>query len=173
MTTGGVQGCVFCDIVWNKKEQHLKASDKVVLIKDRSPHAPHHYLALSKTHINRPADLTPADIGLLEDMVKLGRELLREQLKEKGQADTVEDMLRMGFHFPPMTSVNHLHMHVLYPISQMSFLNKKIVFRPSRFFHTTDEILKDLREKRGDPVEEGNPIINAAIEAGEGAEKMK
>uniref|UniRef100_A0A1I8ALF9 Adenosine 5'-monophosphoramidase HINT3 n=1 Tax=Steinernema glaseri TaxID=37863 RepID=A0A1I8ALF9_9BILA len=163
MSTGGVPKCTFCDIVWNRPEQHLKATEKVVMIKDRSPHAPHHYLALSKCHINRPGDLRAVDVELVEEMERLGRELLREKLKEKGQADTVEDMLRMGFHYPPLTSVNHLHMHLLYPVNELSFLNKAVVFRPSRFFRLTKEVLDDLKGKRGDQPDNGNPALNPEI----------
>ncbi|KAK0410692.1 hypothetical protein QR680_005277 [Steinernema hermaphroditum] len=163
MSTGGVQKCVFCDIIWNRPVQHLKASEKVVMIQDRSPHAPHHYLALSKCHINQPGDLTAADVELVEEMERLGRELLREKLKEKGQADTVEDMLRMGFHFPPMIRINHLHLHILYPVSEMSFFNKSVVFRPSRFFHSSKDVLEELKAKRGDKTEENNPEVDAAL----------
>lgn len=69
-------------------------------------------------------------------MEKTGRELLREHLKKKGEADTVEDMLRIGFHLPPLLSVHHLHMHIIYPISdvrmkihiQKILRNKKCIF---------------------------------------------
>lgn len=48
-------------------------------------------------------------------MDTLGRDYLREILKEKGEADTVEDLLRMGFHWSFFLGVRHLHMHLLYP----------------------------------------------------------
>lgn len=57
------------------------------------------------------------------DMEKTGREFLRAELKAKGEADTVEDMLRVGFHWPPLITVNHLHMHILYPIKDVSCKN--------------------------------------------------
>ncbi|KAK6017777.1 hypothetical protein OSTOST_16696, partial [Ostertagia ostertagi] len=76
------------------------------------------FLAVSKAHINRPTDLTAADIPL-DRHGKDGREYLRAELKAKGQADTVEDMLRVGFHWPPLVTVNHLHMHIIYPISEL------------------------------------------------------
>lgn len=49
----------------------------------------------------------------------LGRDYLRETLKEKGEADTVEDFLRMGFHWSILVSVRHLHMHLLYPTREV------------------------------------------------------
>lgn len=39
---------------------------KAVVIRDRSPHAPHHYLILSKLHINQASDLTAVDLPLGE-----------------------------------------------------------------------------------------------------------
>lgn len=58
------------------------------------------------------------DVSVM-DMEQTGREFLRAELKAKGEADTVEDMLRVGFHWPPLVTVNHLHMHLLYPISEV------------------------------------------------------
>lgn len=52
-------------------------------------------------------------------MDNLGRDYLRETLKEKGEADTVEDMLRLGFHWSKFVSVRHLHMHLLYPTGEV------------------------------------------------------
>ncbi|MCP9262502.1 HIT domain-containing protein [Dirofilaria immitis] len=93
-----VRGCAFCSIVHGQRDKHLKTSDNAVVIQDRSPHAPHHYLILSKLHINEANDLTVVDLP-----------------SEKGEADTVEDLLRMGFHWSLFISVRHLHMHLLYP----------------------------------------------------------
>ncbi|CAI2353475.1 unnamed protein product [Caenorhabditis sp. 36 PRJEB53466] len=118
----------------------------------------HHFLVLSKQHIAKPTDLTAADIPLLEEMERTGRELLREKLKKEGEADTVEDMLRIGFHFTPLLSVHHLHMHVIYPISDMGLISRKITFRPGKVFKSTRELVDQLKEAAGvpDPLE-GNP----------------
>lgn len=56
---------------------------------------------------------------LVKEMDKLGRDYLRETLKEKGEADTVEGLLRMGFHWSIFISVRHLHMHLLYPTREV------------------------------------------------------
>ncbi len=90
-----------------------------MVIADQKPLAPHHYLVLSRPHIRKPGHLTHADIELVQSMEQLGREYLREILKAKGEADTVEDRLRIGFHFPPVLKVQHLHMHVLYPANEV------------------------------------------------------
>uniref|UniRef100_A0A915PMK6 Adenosine 5'-monophosphoramidase HINT3 n=1 Tax=Setaria digitata TaxID=48799 RepID=A0A915PMK6_9BILA len=143
-----VRGCVFCSIIHGQRDKHLKASENAVLIQDRSPHAPHHYLILSKLHINQPSDLTVVDLPLVKEMDLLGRDYLRETLKEKGEADTVEGMLRMGFHCSRFVTVRHLHMHLLYPTREMSFLYRSIIFRPGRFFKTTKNVIENLEKKK-------------------------
>ncbi|WKX90674.1 hypothetical protein Q1695_009486 [Nippostrongylus brasiliensis] len=77
---------------------------------------------------------------------KTGREFLRAELKAKGKADTGEDMLRVGFHWPPLISVNHLHMHILYPISELGFFSRHLTFRPGKVFRTTSDVIDELRK---------------------------
>lgn len=141
-----VEGCVFCNIVQNKKDQHLKTGENTVVIKDHSPHAPYHFLVLTKSHISKSNDLTVQDIGLVKEMEETGREYLREVLKEKGEADTVEAMLRTGFHKPPFLTVHHLHMHILYPVHDMAFIYRSVVFRPGRFFRLSKTVIEDLEK---------------------------
>ncbi|EFO16100.1 HIT domain-containing protein [Loa loa] len=143
-----VRGCVFCGIIHGQRDKHLKASENAVLIQDRSPHAPHHYLILSRLHINRASDLTVVDLPLVKEMDRLGRDYLRETLKGKGEADTVEDLLRMGFHWSVFVTVRHLHMHLLYPTREMNFLYRAVVFRSGRFFRTTKSVIDNLEKKR-------------------------
>ena len=37
---------------------------------------------------------------------------------------------RTGFHWPPFTTVNHLHLHVISPVESMSFV-KNMMFKPN------------------------------------------
>ncbi|VDM09644.1 unnamed protein product [Wuchereria bancrofti] len=143
-----VQGCVFCSIIHGQHSKHLKSSDNAVVIQDRSPHAPHHYLILSKLHINQASDLTVVDLPLVKEMDRLGRDYLRETLKEKGEADTVEGFLRMGFHWSTFITVRHLHMHLLYPTREMNFIYRSIIFRSGRFFRTTKNVVDNLEKKK-------------------------
>uniref|UniRef100_A0A1I7UXW3 Adenosine 5'-monophosphoramidase HINT3 n=1 Tax=Caenorhabditis tropicalis TaxID=1561998 RepID=A0A1I7UXW3_9PELO len=153
-----VNGCKFCDIVKNKKELQLKEKPTCVVVNDIKPKAKHHFLVISKQHISKPTDLTVADVPLLEEMERTGRELLREHLKKEGEADTVEDMLRIGFHLPPLLSIHHLHMHIIYPISDMGLISRKLTFRPGKVFKPARELIEQLKEEAGvpDPLE-GNP----------------
>lgn len=42
----------------------------------------------------------------------------------------------MGFHWPPFNSIKHLHLHVIFPESAMSFIGRQ-VFRPGTFYFAT------------------------------------
>ncbi|KHN71369.1 hypothetical protein Tcan_02328 [Toxocara canis] len=99
-------------------------------------------------------------------MERVGREYLREALKEKGEADIVEDLLRLGFHNSAMLSVRHLHMHLLYPVTQMNVFYRNFIFRPGRFFHLTKDVIEQLEKRRNPDGKtdlqkhlEGNPAV--------------
>ncbi|CAD6193243.1 unnamed protein product [Caenorhabditis auriculariae] len=156
-----VAGCRFCEIAHHRKEVQLRSKERCVVIEDINPKARYHFLVLSKTHIPRPTDLTAADIPLIEEMESTGRELLRATLKANGEADTVEDMLRIGFHYPPMISINHLHMHLIYPLSTMGLISRTLTFRPGKVFKSTGQVVEALRKAAGLPHPlEGNPAKN-------------
>ncbi|CAI4223264.1 unnamed protein product [Auanema sp. JU1783] len=90
-------------------------------------------------------------------MEMAGREYLRQELKKKGEADTVEDMLRIGFHWPPLITVKHLHMHFIYPIRELGILSRILTFRPGKVFKELSDVIADLKQKAG----ETEPSTNA------------
>ena len=47
--------------------------------------------------------------------------------------DLEKDSIRTGFHWPPFTTVNHLHLHVISPVQTMSF-KKNMMFKPNSFW---------------------------------------
>ena len=47
---------------------------------------------------------------------------------------------RFGFHWPPFTSVDHLHLHVLAPASQMGLLSR-LAYRPGSPWFVTVSVL--------------------------------
>ncbi|KAK0130936.1 Histidine triad nucleotide-binding protein 3 [Merluccius polli] len=85
----------------------------LVCFRDIVPAAPHHYLVVPRKHIDCCWSLTHRHASLVERMADMGRAALRDQ----GITD-MED-IRLGFHQPPYTSVNHLHLHVLAPASRI------------------------------------------------------
>lgn len=53
------------------------------------------------------------------------------ECSKKALKDLQGDMEKvlLGFHCPPFNSVPHLHLHIISPIDQMSYLNK-LVYKP-------------------------------------------
>lgn len=53
---------------------------------------------------------------------------------QKSQLDPAD--ASFGFHWPPFTSVPHLHMHGIAPVSKMSFVARWI-FKPFNMWYCT------------------------------------
>lgn len=108
--------CIFCFISQgnDKATEILKENEELVCFRDIYPAAPHHYLVIPKEHIVSCLSLQLCHQSLVERMTEMGKAVLQEQ----GVTD-MKDM-KMGFHIPPYTSVDHLHLHVVTPSSQIS-----------------------------------------------------
>lgn len=128
------KNCTFCRIISGNTDTELLHDDgDFACFRDIRPHAPHHFLIVPKKHLPNVKHLGGSEHAeLVRKMVDVGREVLE---REKG--DT-EDCL-MGFHWPPFNTVQHLHLHVLSPHSQMSFLSRSIVFRKDSWIFVTVE----------------------------------
>lgn len=65
----------------------------------------------------------------MEKLISIGKQILNE----KGCS---ENDILLGFHCPPFNSVQHLHLHVLAPASQMTFL-RRMIFKPNTWWFST------------------------------------
>ncbi len=103
--------CVFCEIASHQPGMTavLAESASCVAFSPRTPDAKEHVLVVPKTHLTSARSLRPDHVSLLEDMRKLGLEVLHMR------APASEISPRMVFHVPPFNSINHLHLHVLSP----------------------------------------------------------
>ncbi|XP_054876040.1 adenosine 5'-monophosphoramidase HINT3-like [Poeciliopsis prolifica] len=133
------ESCIFCNFAQNKDEETtiLKQDEEFVCFRDIDPAAPQHYLVIPRNHIVSCKSLNRSHIDLVERMAKFGKEVLLDQ----GTTDM--ENVRLGFHQPPFISVEHLHLHVLAPASQISTLMKY------KFTPGTDRFIdeKSLRER--------------------------
>jgi len=84
---------------------------------------------------------------LVKRMVEVGAQVLKDRATE-GEVNLNE--IQIGFHWPPLVLVKHLHMHVMYPASGMSFFSKNLIFRPGLLFVTPDWLIERI-EKIPDP----------------------
>ncbi|XP_041661617.1 histidine triad nucleotide-binding protein 3-like [Cheilinus undulatus] len=141
--------CIFCLIAEGRDEEAkvIKENKELVCFQDIYPAAPHHYLVIPKQHIINCHYLHRGHIDLVNNMAEMGKAVLQEQ----GITDPKD--FRLGFHQPPYTSVNHLHLHVLAPSSQIS-KSLEYKFIPGTYnFLTVRHLTKHLKDK--DPPVDG------------------
>ncbi|ORZ20331.1 scavenger mRNA decapping enzyme C-term binding-domain-containing protein [Absidia repens] len=106
----GQRPCPFCDVSAENGFAVVQETEDLIVFKDRSPAASLHLLVIPRKHIGTVKNLEKKDIPLLQKMIGLGQQLLKEQ---GYQIDDDKEQFRLGFHAPPFNSVNHLHMHVI------------------------------------------------------------
>ena len=123
--------CVFCRIVSKEHPTQIMYEDSdYICFWDHRPAATHHYLVIPKDHIRDPKVLRAEHIPLVERMVEIGKQVLTEQGGDMREA-------RIGFHWPPLILVRHLHLHVIAPESAMGWFNRTIMFRVNSFGFVT------------------------------------
>ncbi|XP_063758813.1 adenosine 5'-monophosphoramidase HINT3-like [Eleginops maclovinus] len=140
--------CIFCLIAndQDKETKVLKKNKELVCFSDIYPAAPHHYLVVPIQHIDSCFSLHRGHVGLVKRMAEMGKAVLQDQ----GITD-MED-ISLGFHQPPNTSVDHLHLHVLAPRSQI-YEALMYKFIPSTYNFVTEELLRNhIKDKA--------PIVN-------------
>lgn len=93
-------------------------SSNLLAFQDRTPKAKFHALVIPKRFIATVKTLTKDDLPILTEMREMGLGLLEQQ---QPQAFQRQDFI-LCFHLPPFNSVDHLHLHVLAPASQMNLL---------------------------------------------------
>ena len=118
--------------------------DRVLCFHDRAPAADVHLLVIPKMHHPSAAELKGGDVELAEYLAATGQRCIAELCGEKAAAD---DAL-YGYHWPPFSSVKHLHLHALAPASSMSFRKRLVYKAGSPWFATSDWLLERLRGMR-------------------------
>ena len=93
----------------------LSETSDLLAFVDRTPRAPLHALVIPKQYISSVSSLTRQDFQLVQDMQTMAHDLLRDYAPN---ALATGDY-RLVFHIPPFNSVNHLHLHVLAPVSEI------------------------------------------------------
>lgn len=105
--------------------------DEYVAFPDIKPAAKHHYLIVTREHIRDVKVLTAEHKLIVEKLVEIGKKILAEKCADLSD-------VRFGFHYPPFTSIQHLHLHVISPASSMNFVSR-IIFRPDSWWFVTPE----------------------------------
>ena len=102
------QTCIFCRIISKELPSKIIAeTDSILVIQDRTPRAPVHFLIIPKKHIACYVDLQPEDMSLNWQMTVMVQELAT-RLPEPGAFNLiVNNGVQAG------QSVFHLHYHFL------------------------------------------------------------
>lgn len=137
---GRKTGCVFCKIAAKEQETPLIYEDEnTAVFSDRRPAAKHHYLVIPKAHYGNPKSLTKEHVTLVERLQEVAKSVI-----DGTEADS-EDVL-YGYHWPPFNSIQHLHLHVISPRTQMGFFARQI-FKPNSFWFVSHEWLLERLKK--------------------------
>ncbi|XP_049585983.1 adenosine 5'-monophosphoramidase HINT3 [Syngnathus scovelli] len=141
-TEGYDKKCIFCKIVHHEMDTELLHCDEdISCFRDIKPGAPHHYLVVPTKHVGNCKSLGKQHVPLVKQMMEIGKEVLR-----KNNVTDISDV-RFGFHWPPFCSVAHLHLHVLAPASQMSFMSRLFYRLNSYWFITVEQLIELLNSK--------------------------
>uniref|UniRef100_A0A023GFA9 Adenosine 5'-monophosphoramidase HINT3 n=1 Tax=Amblyomma triste TaxID=251400 RepID=A0A023GFA9_AMBTT len=142
-TEAQMESCIFCKIVAGKdpKTTLLYQDEEYVVFQDIHPASTHHYLIVPKKHLKDVKSLTYNDIPIVNRLVEIGKQVLEQR---GGSLDTS----RFGFHWPPFTSISHLHLHVIAPAADMSTIGRFIFMPGSPWFSLVDDTIAYLERSR-------------------------
>jgi diadenosine tetraphosphate (Ap4A) HIT family hydrolase len=119
-----------------------ESTTDLLAFQDKSPRAKLHALVIPKRHIPTITDLTPNDVALVQDMKVMGLSLIE---KYEHDAFMNGDYITC-FHVPPFNSVDHLHLHVLAPASEMNWVYRVKYLRGMRWC-VSDEVVIERLER--------------------------
>mmetsp|Transcript_40993 Transcript_40993/g.60187 ORF Transcript_40993/g.60187 Transcript_40993/m.60187 type:complete len:203 (+) Transcript_40993:51-659(+) len=108
---------VFGEILRKTIPSHTYSeSSTLYAFRDRTPRANLHALIIPKRWIETIRELIPSDLDLVTSMKEMALDVIRKEQPDAFKANDYE----LVFHVPPFNSVDHLHLHVLAPASEMS-----------------------------------------------------
>eukprot|EP00127_Corallochytrium_limacisporum_P001785 Clim_evm1s82 gene=Clim_evmTU1s82 len=131
--------CIFCRIVEGKEPNEILYKDeKFVCFDDIAPRAPTHLLVIPTQCIEDCNHLNSSQVKMVEEMVDVGRQVLRKQGKDPERG-------RFCFHKPPLILVKHLHLHVLHPEVEMTYFGRFLFWTGTYWCVTADDLINQLK----------------------------
>lgn len=132
--------CIFCKISSGKdKTKLLYEDEQFVAFNDHKPASEIHYLIVPKDHLESCKTLNEQHIDIIKRMTEIGKGLVK---------DMDQKQVRFGFHWPPIILVKHLHLHVIAPISSMSFMSRLIFKENSWWFVSPNYMINRLENMK-------------------------
>lgn len=117
-------------------------SEDLLVFRDRWPRALLHGLVIPKKCIKSVRNLSQHDIGLILSMKATALGVIKQ---EQPTAYQQEDYI-LCFHIAPFNSVNHLHLHVLAPASEMDYWMRYSKYKSGTLWCTSvDDVIARLK----------------------------
>ena len=118
-------------------------SDTLLTFRDRTPRAPLHGLVVPKQFIKSLRNVTPNDIELITSMKDMALDVIKQDQPMAYQTDNYV----LCFHVAPFNSVDHLHLHVLAPASNMDYIMRYGKYRNGTPWCTyVDDVIGRLKK---------------------------
>ncbi|CAM9099203.1 unnamed protein product [Ascophyllum nodosum] len=115
--------------------------------RDPNPAAPYHFLIVPMIDaVRNPKQLTVQHIDLLEQMIEVGKKLLKDRAGLTPNQQTAQASL--GFHMPPWTGVPHLHMHAIAPLKSLKWWQRLNFLAGSFWYQSAEKILEHLKNQQ-------------------------
>lgn len=121
----------------------IMETEDLLVFYDKYPKAQFHALVIPKTFIKSVKHLRPdRHLSIVEGMTQLALEVIDLKLPEIA----IKKDYMLVYHVPPFNSVDHLHLHILAPSSEMSPVFRNIKYQPGTFWcMDADTVLYSLR----------------------------
>lgn len=111
-----IDSCIFCSIIAQElPTQFVFTNEAVVVIHDRVPRAPIHYLIIPKKHLCNVYDVESTDSALLADIFFAAQKVAQQHLKGESFRLIMNNGAGVG------QSVFHMHMHMIAGIAMADF----------------------------------------------------
>ena len=119
-------------------------TNDLLMFQDIHHRAPMHDLIIPKQYIPSVFELDKSNLPLLYEM----RDLALQKLQQKQPVAFRNKDYRLVFHVPPFNSVDHLHLHVVAPASQMTLFRRFIKYSPRdyRWCVSLETVLSRLQQ---------------------------
>ncbi|KAJ8706631.1 hypothetical protein PYW07_012709 [Mythimna separata] len=134
MSTPAAQrsNCIFCNIVNKMENTAIVYEDKdVCVFPSIRPASKFHLLIIPKRHIEDAKRLTPNDKDLVTKMLEVAQGQLAKNNFSLCNS-------RLGYHWPPLRSIKHLHLHAIAPESEMGFI-ARFIYKKNSFWFVSPE----------------------------------
>ncbi|XP_037068134.1 histidine triad nucleotide-binding protein 3-like isoform X1 [Pollicipes pollicipes] len=134
--------CIFCRIADGlERNPILYRDDTYTVFRDRRPASTNHLLVITNEHV-RDVTCLRGRAEVVDGLVHVATTLLQKEDADLGD-------VRVGFHVPPMVSVYHIHLHVIWPWSNTQCLVRWKYKRKSTWFWLPETAKAWLRKQDG------------------------